>query len=227
MDYGSGEVVQGVDLRVEPGEILAILGPNGAGKTSTLAAIAGLAPASRGRVRLAGRDLSALSPDRRNRNGIVLVPEDRGLFPRLSVYDHLWLGGHGRPDRSARERVYELFPALVPRRRQVAGALSGGEAQMLSIATALLSRPQVLLIDELSFGLAPTIVRRLLERCRQLADEEGLGLVVVEQFVDLVLETADRAAVMSRGRFVLEGPAAELAADRERLHQAYLGTVAP
>ena len=157
------------------------------------------------------------------RAGLALVPDDRGLFPELSVADHLWLAAHHRPRPAELEEVHRLFPVLGERRGQRAGTLSGGEAQMLSIAVALLGRPTVLLIDELSFGLAPSIVGPLLGRCRRLADERGLGILLVEQFIDLVLDVADRALVLRSGVVALEGGAAELRAHRHRVREAYLG----
>ena len=188
--------------------MVALLGPNGAGKTSALNAIAGLLPSDGGTVHVGGRDLSGRSADARARAGLALVPDDRGLFPELSVADHLWLAAHHRPRPAELEEVHRLFPVLGERRGQRAGTLSGGEAQMLSIAVALLGRPTVLLIDELSFGLAPSIVGQLLGRCRQLADERGLGILLVEQFIDLVLDVADRALVLRSGVVALEGGAA-------------------
>lgn len=224
VSHAGVEAVRGLRLEIRPGEVVALLGPNGAGKTSALNAIAGLVPSESGTVHLAGRDVTGRPADARARAGLALVPDDRGLFSELSVADHLWLAAHGRPRPAELEEVNRLFPTLTERRGQRAGTLSGGEAQMLSIAVALLGRPTVLLIDELSFGLAPSIVGPLLGRCRQLADERGLGIVLVEQFVDLALGVADRALVLRSGRVVLEGDAKELSSERHRVRDAYLGT---
>lgn len=223
VDYGGGEVVRGVDLDVRSGEIVALLGPNGAGKTSSLWAIAGLVPSTRGRVLLNGRDLSGRSTDARARAGLVLIPDNRGLFPSLTVGDHLWLAAHRRPSRTQLDDVFGLFPVLAERRKQAAGSLSGGEAQMLTIAMGLVMQPSALLIDELSLGLAPVVVGQLLALCRRLADERKLAIVVVEQFVELALRTADRAVVVADGIVRLRGPAPELLAARDELQQAYLG----
>jgi branched-chain amino acid transport system ATP-binding protein len=205
VDYGGGEVVRGVDLQVGPGEFIALIGPNGAGKTSTLRAIVGLAPRSRGSVVHDGTHLEKKSPDFHTRAGLVMVPEDRGLFSQMTVHDHLWLGSHKRPRPGDLDEVWQLFPQLESRVKQPAGALSGGEAQMLAIATALLLRPKILFIDELSFGLAPIIVSELLK------------------FVDLVLDVADRAIVMTHGEVRATGSASEIRSNPEALREAYLG----
>ena len=226
VDYGGGEVVRGIGLSVARGEVVTLLGPNGAGKTSTLLATIGLVRRARGSVLVDGHPLGALSAETAARRGVILVPDDRGLFSKMSVADHLWLGAHHRPTKDELDRTFDLFPRLANRRGQNAASLSGGEAQMLSIAMALLGRPKILLIDELSMGLAPNIVSQLLALCRRLAEEEDIGVLLVEQFVDLALRTADRAIVLSSGRIVLEGPAAELLQRREELHTAYLGAPA-
>jgi branched-chain amino acid transport system ATP-binding protein len=223
VDYGGGEVVRGVDLLVNEGELVALVGPNGAGKTSLLRAIMGLSPMSRGTIKSGDSQVERKSPDARTRLGLVLVPEDRGLFPAMSVLDHLWMGMHHRPRKDDLDEVFELFPPLQSRQTQKAGSLSGGEAQMLAIATALLLKPKTLLIDELSFGLAPIVVADLLTRCELLAHRDGIGLLVVEQFVDLILEVADRAMVMSHGEIRVSGSAAEIKSNPELLRETYLG----
>ncbi len=220
--YGSGPVVRDVSFDVAPGEILAVVGPNGAGKTSLLKAIAGLVPTA-GSIAIDGRDVTGSAPERRAREGLFLVPDDRGLFGPISVTSHLSLAARRRLSAAELGALWAMFPALQARRRLTAGSLSGGEAQMLAIAMALAARPRVLLIDELSFGLAPMIVQQLLAQCRTLAEEHGVAVVLVEQFVDLALRIADRAVVL-RGEVLMAGPAAEIRDQRERLRSAYLGT---
>ena len=223
VDYGYGPVVDGMSLEVDRGEILAVVGANGAGKTSTLRGIAGFVR-STGSV-VYGGELSSLAPFRRARHGIVLVPDNRGLFASLNVRDHLWLAceGRSRPDSGALEGVVDLFPVLGQRMRQQAGSLSGGEQQMLTMAMALLAEPDFLLIDELSTGLAPILVNRLFESVQTIARERNIGVVLVEQFVAEVLGIADRAIVMSRGRTALAGQARDLQARMTDVAAAYFG----
>jgi branched-chain amino acid transport system ATP-binding protein len=222
VDYGGGEVVRGVSLHVDAGEFVAVIGPNGAGKTSLLNAIAGVVPASRGTVWHDDENVTGRPLDVRARNGIVLVPENRGLIADMSVDDHLWLGNHRRPDRAVLQTVHDLFPRLTERGKTKAGKLSGGEAQMLAIATAILLRPRTLLIDELSFGLAPVLVAELLDRCARLAREQDVAVVIVEQFVELALKASDRTVVLSQGVIRVEGPSSEVAERRDELEAAYL-----
>jgi branched-chain amino acid transport system ATP-binding protein len=222
VDYGGGEVVHGVDLEVASGEIVAMVGPNGAGKTTILKAIAGLVSCSRGSVRNEGQDLTRRSVDQRARSGVALVPENRGLIASMTVLDHLWLGKHGRPGKQDLDSTYEMFPQLARRPKVNAGRLSGGEAQMLAIATAVLTRPRILLIDELSFGLAPSVVTDLLARCVQLAHEQQMAVLIVEQFVDLALGASDRTLVLSRGVIQTAGLSAELRQRRHEIERAYL-----
>ncbi len=223
VDYGGGPVVHGVDLAVAPGEVVSLLGANGSGRTSVLRAATGFAPMPSGRVALDGEDLRGRSPEARARDGLFLIPEDRGLFPALTVNDHLRLALHRLPRQEELDTVFETFPRLRERAGQTAGSLSGGEAQMLSMALALLVQPRFLFVDELSFGLAPNIVGQLLGVCRQLADS-GMGVILVEQFVDLALGVADRAVVLSNGVVTFEGTAESAAASRELLERAYLGS---
>lgn len=224
VDYGGGPVVHDVSLDVRPGEVVALLGANGAGRTSTIRAVCGFAPMTSGRVLLGDLELTKLAPERRSRLGLHLVPEDRGLFPAMTVAQHFRLALRRRPRAAELDGAFALFPRLAERRRQVAGSLSGGEAQMLSMALALLGEPRVLLVDELSFGLAPNISRQLLDVCRMAADERGIGVLLVEQFVELALGIADRAALMSNGRLGFVGPADQVRADDRLLSGAYLGT---
>ena len=218
--YKGITVVRAVDLHVETGEVVALLGANGAGKSTTLLTISGLAELQGGAVRLDGGDLAGMSPSARARVGLGHVTEDRSLFTKLSTLENLRLGGRG--DLARLDDVLELLPALRPLLRRHSGSLSGGEQQMLALGRALMGRPKVLLVDELSLGLAPLIVRRLLVNLRQLADG-GLAVLMVEQHVQQALRVADRVIVLARGRVSFTGAAGDLAGDRDRLTAAYLG----
>ncbi len=218
--YRGVTVVRSIDLHVDAGEVVALLGANGAGKSTTLLTISGLAEQQGGVIRLAGRDLSDMHSSARARAGIGHVTEDRSLFTKLTVRENLRLGGRG--DLSSLDEVLTLLPALTPMLDRQSGSLSGGEQQMLALARALMARPEVLLVDELSLGLAPLIVTALLENLRVLA-ERGLGVLMVEQHVEQALSVADRVMVMARGRVSFEGRAAELTGQRDRLAAAYLG----
>ncbi|WP_018461641.1 ABC transporter ATP-binding protein [Thermus oshimai] len=223
--YGAFEAAQGVSLRLEEGEAVALIGPNGAGKTSVLRGLLGLARAE-GEVHFFGRPCPKRSPEALLPLGVVLVPEGRALFGGLTVEENLLLGGflrfRRREDlRPDLERVYELFPRLKERRGQRAGTLSGGEQQMLAIGRALLARPKLLLLDEPSLGLAPLMVREIYRILARLK-AEGVSLLVVEQNAKVALALADRAYVMEAGRVVLEGEAKALAQD-PKVVEAYLG----
>jgi branched-chain amino acid transport system ATP-binding protein len=220
--YNGIPAIRDVTLEVSEGEVVALLGPNGAGKTTTLLTIAGLTRPISGRVMLFGDSMRrSARPEVRARRGLGYVTEERTIFSDLSVCDNLRLGAHRR--RSGIERALELFPELVPLLGRRAGLLSGGEQQMVSLARALLGQPRLLLVDELSLGLAPIIVERLLPALREIADRTGAGILMVEQLVQLALETADRAYVMSQGSIVFSSTAKNLAARRDLVEASYLG----
>ena len=219
--YGSIEVLHGIDLVVPAGSIVAILGPNGAGKTTTLKVVSGAMRPTGGAVLMEGHDVTGTSADRLARAGLCLIPEGRGVFPNLTVRENILMDTFSAPGRSARdleEVAFARFPRLGERRNQLAGTLSGGEQQMLALARALTTEPAVLLLDELSMGLAPTIVSELFEVVRSLAGE-GITTVIVEQFAE-VIAFADQVAVMAQGRVRTVGTPEAVA---EHLASAYLG----
>lgn len=218
--YGAIEVVHGVDLAVQPGTVHAVLGPNGAGKTTILKVIAGLHRATAGDVILAGRRINWATPDELARAGLCLIPEGRGIFPNLTVRENLWMMTRpGRSLKTLEEQAFARFPRLADRRSQVAGTLSGGEQQMLAMARGLVTDPALLLLDELSTGLAPIIVEELYRLVAQVA-AEGVSILVVEQFAHIVLDVAAQATVISHGRVSHSGTPAEL---ESTLTEAYLG----
>jgi branched-chain amino acid transport system ATP-binding protein len=219
--YDEAAVLRDVDLEVGAGEIVALLGANGAGKTTTLRAVSGIVKPMSGRVLFEGRDLARVSPSARARLGIAHVPEGRGLFFGLTVAEHFRLGPRG--ERLDDELAYEYFPKLQELRDRRVGLLSGGEQQMLAVARGLARHPKLLLLDELSLGLAPLIVERLLPVVRRFAQESSCAVLLVEQHVQLALEVADRGYVLSHGRIVLENDAERLRSDRQLLIVSYLG----
>jgi branched-chain amino acid transport system ATP-binding protein len=240
VQYGPATAVDRVSLELDEGERVALIGPNGAGKSSLLNAICGMVKPTRGRVRIAGRDLTGAAPGVIVRNGVTQVPEGRQVFPTLPVEANLLLGAYGREFRhelvsatirfqgrkseiaERLERVYTLLPKLRELRERPAGQTSGGEQQMVAIGRALMAEPRLLAVDELSLGLAPLVVQDLSEFLRRLNEEEGVALLLVEQNAVLAFELCSRAYVLETGRIVLSGTSAELEAN-ETVRHAYLG----
>jgi len=220
--YNGVPAIRGLDIKVGAGEVVSLLGPNGAGKTTTLLALVGLVPLMSGSVVTLGEPVNARRPHLTARRGMMLVPDDRGIFSGLTVRDHLRLARR-RPSAERERVIFDRFPALAALESRKAGLLSGGEQQMLAIGGALLAEPRLLLVDEMSLGLAPKIVQEMLPAIRDLARAEGIGVVLVEQHVELALAVSDRALVLNHGRVVLEGTAQSLLTQRERLEAAYFG----
>ena len=225
VSYGGIRAVKGVDLEVNPGELVCLIGANGAGKTTTLKAVTGLVRATGGRIVYEGHDIAGLRVHEIARRGLALVPEGRGVFAQLTIEENLAMGAYARSDSAAVasdvERVFALFPRLKERRSQTAGTLSGGEQQMLAIARALMSRPKLLLLDEPSMGLAPLMVERIFEVIRAIS-AEGVTLLLVEQNARLALEVSHRAYVLEGGEVSLSGEAPALLGN-PRIREAYLG----
>ena len=223
--YGGIQAVRGITFHVNDGEMVALIGANGAGKTSTLKALARLLNAAGGSARYAGREISALAPHQLISEGIALVPEGRGVFPRMSIVENLLMGAYIRDDKAAiaadQDHVFSLFPRLAERAQQLAGTLSGGEQQMLAIGRALMSRPKLLLLDEPSMGLAPLMVQKIFEVIRTVADE-GMTVLLVEQNAKLALEVSQRAYVMESGEITLTDDSSKLL-ENPRVREAYLG----
>ena len=223
--YGGIRAVKGIDLAVEPGELVCLIGANGAGKTTTLRAITGLVRAAAGVIRYDGTDISRMKSHEIARRGLALVPEGRGVFAQLTIEENLAMGAYARSDAAAVaadvDRSFTLFPRLKERRKQTAGTLSGGEQQMLAIARALMSRPKLLLLDEPSMGLAPLMVEKIFDVIRAIA-AEGVTLLLVEQNARLALEVSHRAYVLEGGLVTLSGEGKTLLHD-PRIREAYLG----
>jgi branched-chain amino acid transport system ATP-binding protein len=222
--YAGVPVVRGLNLHVNAGEVVALLGPNGAGKTTTLLTISGLVPVIEGTVAVLGTEIRKGRAYAVARRGLAHVPEDRSLFYQLTVRENIRLGRRGG-DIDV-DRIFDYFPELKKLLKRRAGLLSGGEQQMLALGRALASDPKVMLVDEMSLGLAPVIVERLLPVLRRIADERGTAILIVEQHVHLALEVSDRAYVLTHGSLMLEGDAADLRTRRDLLESSYLGEVA-
>ncbi|TDC89826.1 ABC transporter ATP-binding protein [Actinomadura sp. 7K507] len=220
--YNGVQAVRDLNFDVGAGEVVALLGPNGAGKTTALLSIVGLVPLMSGEVLALGEKVEVKRTHRLARRGVMLVPDDRGVFFGLSVREHFRLA-HRRPDRERQREVLDRFPALRDIQGRRAGLLSGGEQQMLTIAKAILAKPKVLMIDEMSLGLAPKIVQEMLPSIRDLARDEGIGLVLVEQHIELALSVADRGIILNHSRVVLDASAKSLLDRREDVEAAYFG----
>ncbi len=222
--YGPIVALHGVSLTVEEGEVVALLGANGAGKTTTLRAVSGMVRKT-GTVLYAGKDVGRRGPEALARRGVAHVPEGRGILAELTVWENLRMGAYVRRDRAVRqdlERVAELFPWMAERRGQQAGTLSGGEQQMLALGRALVARPRLLMLDEPSLGLAPLVVQELFEVVRELNEEDGLTVLVVEQNANIALDISRRAYVLEVGKVAVEGPSEELRR-HEGVRRSYLG----
>ncbi len=224
--YGPIHVLFSIDLEVGDGEIVALLGTNGAGKTTILRVISGLLKPSLGHVEWNGEQVGGMRPAEIVRRGIVQMPGGRGVFPGMTIQENLEMAGflYGRDRAKRRERIeatLELFPFLAERRRQIAGTLSGGQQQMVTLAKAFVMNPKLLLIDELSLGLAPKVVEELLDTVRRL-NAEGVAVVIVEQHVDLALDVASRAYFLERGEVRFSGPAADLRGRDDLLRSVFL-----
>ena len=221
--YGQIHILQGLTIRIEAGELVCLLGGNASGKSTTLKTILGIVRPKTGKVLLDGEDVTRRPTSYRIGRGIAIVPENRRLFAPMTVLENLEMGAYlrGAPDKEDFERVYSLFPLLYERRAQLAGTLSGGEQQMVAMARALMSRPKLMLMDEPSMGLAPVLVEKNFEIIKEV-HRSGVAILVVEQNANVSLSIADRGYVLSTGRLVLEGKAADLLQD-EGLRKAYLG----
>jgi branched-chain amino acid transport system ATP-binding protein len=222
--YGNIHALKGISLTVDEGEIVSLIGSNGAGKTTTLRTISGLLSPREGAVRLNGEDLSAYDAHELVSMGIAMVPEGRGVFARLTVYENLRMGAFHRSDKeidSDIKRIYDLFPRLEERKNQVAGTMSGGEQQMLATGRALMSRPSLLLMDEPSMGLAPVLVEAIFDTIEEI-NNEGTTVLLVEQNAHMALQIATRGYVLQTGEIVLQDTAANLQRN-EMVQKAYLG----
>jgi branched-chain amino acid transport system ATP-binding protein len=223
--YGGIQAVKGIDLEIRQGELVALIGANGAGKTTTLKTLCGMIKPASGSIIYNGQDTDRLPVHAYVSRGMAMVPEGRGIFGRLTVEENLLMGAYYRNDKAGIaadiERVYELFPRVKERQKQLAGTLSGGEQQMVAIGRAMLSRPRLLLLDEPSMGLAPLIVQKIFEIIRQIS-KEGVTMLLVEQNAKLALKTANRGYVMESGKITYADSAAALLANA-RVQHAYLG----
>lgn len=224
--YGKIDALKGISLKVFPGEIVTIIGANGAGKTTTLMTICGIVPLKTGEIYYDGTPIHGWEPDKLAPMGLCQVPEGRRIFPRLKVEDNLEMGAFFRKDQKSvakdLEQVYELFPVLKDRRKQLGGTLSGGEQQMLAIARALMSKPKLLLLDEPSLGLAPLIVQKIFEIIKEINQVDKTTILLVEQNANIALQSAGRGYVLETGKIIMDDNAASLLKNPE-IRKAYLG----
>ena len=224
--YGQVQVLWGVSISISRGQVVSIIGPNGAGKTTLLNTILGVLKVRSGRIEIDGKDITAQPPHQRVQNRMVLVPEGRQLWPKMSVEENLMMGAFPPSFRSEAQptlgRIYEMFPRLKERRHQLAGTLSGGEQQMCAIGRGLMAHPQLLMLDEPSLGLAPKIVREIFELIESIRSQ-GVTILLVAQNVTYALQVSDYVYLMDTGRVVLEGPSHEVRANRH-VQDAYLGS---
>lgn len=225
VSYGGIQAVKGIDFHINKGELVTLIGANGAGKTTTLKTLVGMVKIAGGSINFDGKDTTSIATHDFVRNGLVMVPEGRGIFGKLTVEENLQMGGFHRNDKDGIqrdiERGYELFPRLKERQKQLAGTLSGGEQQMVAMGRAIISKPKLLLLDEPSMGLAPLIVEKIFEIIQMVA-AEGVTMLLVEQNAKLALQVSQRGYVMESGKISMSGPAKELL-DDERVRNAYLG----
>ncbi|MBM7513520.1 branched-chain amino acid transport system ATP-binding protein [Nocardioides cavernae] len=225
LSYGKIEALHGISVHVEEGEVVSLIGANGAGKTSTMRALSGVRGLSSGSVVFDGQDVTKMRADQRLRKGLVLCPEGRGIFPGMTVTENLNMGAYTRKDKAAMDedydRVFDLFPRMQERRKQIAGTLSGGEQQMLAIGRALMSRPKLLMLDEPSMGLAPMLIQQIFDIITEIS-QQGTTILVVEQNAKQALSRSDRAYVLETGNIVKSGTGAELL-DDPSVREAYLG----
>jgi branched-chain amino acid transport system ATP-binding protein len=223
--YGGIKAVKGIDLKIAPGELVALIGSNGAGKTTTLKTLSGLLNPASGQILYDGQDLRNVAVHRRVAMGMAMVPEGRGVFARLTVQENLQMGAYSRSDQyeivADLARMYELFPRLAERKDQLAGTLSGGEQQMVAMARALMSSPRLLMLDEPSMGLAPLMVKKIFDTIRDIS-ALGMSILLVEQNARLALQVAQRGFVMESGAITLSGAASELLGS-DAVQRAYLG----
>lgn len=224
--YGNKLAIKNISLEINEGEIITLIGANGAGKSTTLMTICGVIPCRSGKITFQGKEIQAMDPDQIVKLGICQVPEGRHIFPQLTVKENLDMGAFLRKDKDGikkdMEYVYALFPILAERRNQDGGNLSGGEQQMLAMSRALMARPQVLLLDEPSMGLAPLVIKQIFEIIRQINKENNTTIFLVEQNANQALHIADRGYVMETGEITITGSAKELLANKE-IQKAYLG----
>ena len=224
--YGNVQALWEVSLQIEEGEFVALVGSNGAGKTTLLKSIVGLLPVASGNIRFLGKEISKVPSYKISNEGICLVPEDRGLFPEMSVFEHLELGAYASKMLNSKDKnlewVFSLFPVLGERSKQLAGTLSGGEQQTLAVGRALMANPKLLMLDEPSLGLAPKLVSAVFNTLDEISSQRGITILLVEQNVAYALARANRAYVLENGRIVLQGKAEELR-ENEQVKIAYLG----